>query len=108
MKVYLDDIRTPSYHEEGVEWRHWIVVRTVDNFARLVRTGLVTEVSVDYVLEHSDPNYTGVDALRELLRYCVDHPGYAPHIRIHSAHDEGIKLMQEMCDKIAQLYNLVE
>ena len=90
MKLYLDDTRTPRYDDMGDGWREWVVVRTVRNFVQLIKTGCITEVSLDYVLEESDSRHTGLDAIRELQRYCRQNPDAAPpRIAIHSAHAAG-------------------
>ena len=86
MKVYLDDVRTPRYGDMGDDWCDWILVRTVDNFTRLIRTGLVTEVSVDYGLGESDSRHTGEDALQELLY------GLYALISVHFLKEEDLQL----------------
>ena len=104
MKLYLDDVRTPRYPDNGEDWAQWIVVRTVFNFVQLIKTGLVTEVSLDYVLENSDPRRTGLDAIQKLHSYCRRNPDKAPpRIIIHSAHARGKKAMQVVADEIDSL-----
>lgn len=104
MKLYLDDVRTPRYPDNGEDWAQWIVVRTVFNFVQLIKTGLVTEVSLDYVLESSDPRHTGLDAIQKLHSYYRRNPDKAPpRIIIHSAHARGKKAVQGVADDIDAL-----
>ena len=94
MKVYLDDDRkTP----EG-----WTRVYWPEEAIALLKTGEVSEISLDHDLGDDDHG-TGYDVV-EWIEESVALNGYTPPIiRIHSANPPGLARMRAGIDKIERL-----
>lgn len=76
MKVFLDDVRTAP---EG-----WVHVLWPDEVIALLKTGQVTDLSLDHDLG-DDARGTGYDVLLWIEASVVEHGFVPPNISIHSA-----------------------
>jgi len=99
MKVFLDDVRFGDFHDLGERWYEWILVRTVENCKTLLDTGLVTEISLDFDLSHTDGGHTGEDVLRYVIEKMETEKFEPPYIMIHSRHTAAER-MQELVQEI--------
>lgn len=80
MRVWLDDNRPAP--------PGWMWTRTVDQTLRRIAQGGVTEVSLDYDLDATDPGKTGMDVMQALLEAAA--AGFAtPVIHFHTANPMG-------------------
>ena len=79
MKVFLDDIRLPSkiYGNE----QDWTLVTTVAETIELLKTGLVTEISLDHDLGTTDPDHTGYD----VILWMEENNIWPEYCHVHSA-----------------------
>lgn len=77
MKVWLDDKRPAP--------RGWTWTKTVDETTRLLRSGRVTELSLDFDLHKTDPGHDGAEVL-EWLRTAGVKP---PVLHAHTANPWG-------------------
>lgn len=94
MKVYLDDVReTP----EG-----WVRVYWPDEAIELLKTGEVTEISLDHDLG-DDQRGTGYDVLLWLEREVVVSGRKAPLMRVHSANTAARFRMEQAIATIERL-----
>jgi hypothetical protein len=96
MKVWLDDERAAP---DG-----WIPVRSPEEAIMLLRTGEVTELSLDHDLglATSDRERTGYDVLLWLEEAVVTESwrGPLPAIHVHSANPVGRKKMAQAVEAI--------
>lgn len=94
MKVYLDDVReTP----EGWERVYW-----PDEAIELLKTGAVTEISLDHDLG-DDARGTGYDVLLWIERELVVSGFPPPKMRVHSANTAARLRMEQAIDTIVKL-----
>ncbi len=101
MKVYLDDVREAP---EG--WiRTWLVRDTI----QLLRSGLVTHLSLDHDLGDEDVMGTGYDVLTWLEEQVMLHGFIPPEITVHSANagarpkmEQAIKAIENFTDERVQ------
>ena len=97
MKLFLDDVRTVSESTHGTEWKEWLLVGTVDECKRLLDTGDVTHISLDYDLSYSDYAHTGMDVIEYIGDKMLADPTYKlPVIYIHSVHDKARKMWERV------------
>lgn len=89
MKVYLDDVRPAP-----PGWRRTTTVRET---IRLIRSGRVREVSLDYDLDYTDPRHNGAEVL-EWLAEAVggSRPVPVPTLHVHTANPYGGFRMAEL------------
>ena len=85
MKIFLDDKRVPP---EG-----WILVRWPEEAINLLRTGEVTEISLDHDLGNDDRG-TGNDVILWIEEQVATKGFNPPKISIHSANFAARKKMQ--------------
>ncbi|MDF1660180.1 MAG: hypothetical protein P1V97_00310 [Planctomycetota bacterium] len=94
MKVYLDDVRdTP----EG-----WVRVYWPDEAIELLKTGEVTEISLDHDLG-DDNRGTGYDVLLWLEREVVVAGRTPPKMKVHSANTAAGLRMEQAIATIMRL-----
>lgn len=93
MKVYLDDEReTPA---------GWIRVYWPDEAIELLKTGGVTEISLDHDLG-DDERGTGYDVLLWLEEQVVVNGMVPPEMRVHSANSSAREKMEAAIASIAK------
>ena len=97
MKVFLDDLRTPP---DG-----WIHVYWPDEAIELLKTGEVTEISLDHDLGDDDRG-TGYDVVLWIEEAAVTAGFKPPKITVHSANsaarlrmEAGIQAISKMSKK---------
>lgn len=98
MKVFLDDIRMPSWiygDEQG-----WTLVTTFDQTISLLKTGTVTDLSLDHDLGGTDPDHTGYDVVLWMEANSV----WPECCHVHSANPVGAQKMlaaikRHLCEK---------
>ena len=99
MKLFLDDIRDPSWvYGLGAD-KDWSVVRSYSEFtAWIAEHGLPDVVSFDHDLggidedgNEVDPAQvpTGMDCAHALVEYCLDNGVRLPQFEVHSANVAG-------------------
>lgn len=101
MKVYLDDRRMPPDDS-------WILVMTVENAIALLKTGEVTEISLDHDLGDLThvPEQTGYDVLTWIERAVYDGTMMKlPFINIHTANPVAEKRMWQAVEAIEKFYH---
>lgn len=92
MKVFLDDLRTAP---EG-----WVRVLWPEEVIDLLKTGLVTELSLDHDLG-DDSHGTGYDVL-VWIEVAIALNGFVPpSIKIHSANPAAVQRMEAALRSIA-------
>ena len=96
MKVYLDDERTPS---EG-----WTLVRWPDEAIELLKTGLVTDLSLDHDLGNDDKG-TGYDVVLWIEEAVATRQFSPPQIKVHSANSSARQKMEAGIKNISRLLN---
>lgn len=85
MKVYLDDEReTPD---------HWVRVYWPDEAIELLKTGKVTEISLDHDLG-DDERGTGYDVILWIEEAVITRNFTPPIIRVHSANSSAREKME--------------
>jgi hypothetical protein len=95
MKVFLDDERVPP---EG-----WIQVRRPEEAVELLKTGSVTEISLDHDLG-DDAGRTGYDVIL-WIEEAVASQGFAPpKIVVHSANPSARQKMEAGMRNIYRIY----
>jgi hypothetical protein len=99
MKIWLDDFR-PAPHG----WRR---ARRAEEVIRLLKTGRVTEISLDHDL--GDQNFgTGYEVLVWLEQEVVKHGFLPPKIKIHTANPAArmrMELAVRSIEKQAELHS---
>ncbi len=95
MKVYLDDQRTPP---EG--WTH---VRTAQEAIEVLKTGKVTEISLDHDLG-DDAAGTGYDVVLWIEEAVFARDFDPPAITVHSANPSGRRRMEAGVESILRIY----
>ena len=105
MKVWFDDIRTPEplpdpdyrsacMPERLSDWRDWVVVRLVSDAIDLLKTGLVTEISLDHDIGPEEKFGTGYDVVAWVERHSAENPSWrVPEIYIHTANPAAASRM---------------
>jgi len=89
MRVFLDDEREPyMVYEDEASRRGWAIARTVEVAMDLLRTGAVTEISLDHDLGAG--NKTGYD----LCKWMTQERTWPAVVRIHSANPVGAENME--------------
>jgi hypothetical protein len=81
MKIYLDDERTPK--SEG-----WNIVRDAETAIKLLKSGVVTEISLDHDLGTELTGYDVATAIEELVFFKKIK---CPKWNVHSANPVGQK-----------------
>jgi len=81
MKIWLDDIREAP--------PGWTRTYTVSQTIQLLRTGQVSELSLDYDLPETDPGHTGDEVLEWLKIRLAQGKLPAPVIHVHSINPYG-------------------
>ena len=94
MKVYLDDERTPP---EG-----WVLVRWPEEAIALLKTGEVTELSLDHDLG-DDEHGTGYDVILWVEEAVVMRGFVPPYIKVHSANSSARIKMEWGIEAIQKL-----
>lgn len=90
MKVFLDDWRTVP-----PGWTH---ADTVAKCVALLATGQVAEVSLDWDLEWTDPDHSGMD----VVRFLEDHPHLLPaRFRVHTSCPQAAREMLTRLSDVA-------
>lgn len=95
MKIYLDDIRdTP---------KGWTRTYTVEETIKYLKTGKVTELSLDHDLGQTDPLHTGYDVLLyiENQLHLINDDWFVPEvIFLHTANPIGEARMKACLESI--------
>lgn len=98
MKLWLDDIREP--------WRYgyigWTWARTYDEAIALLKTGKITEASLDHDLSFDDQMKT--ENFKEKTGYDVicwmeENNVWPKYVECHSANPVGRERIQQVIDK---------
>jgi hypothetical protein len=85
MKVYLDDERTPP--------NGWVLVRWPEEAIELLKTGQVTDISLDHDLG-DDEHGTGNDVILWIEEQVAISDFNPPNISVHSANSSARKKME--------------
>ena len=93
MKLYLDDVRHPSYNYSDPE--DWTIVRTAEEAMQLLATNEVTEISFDHDL---GTELTGYDVATKMEEMVITGQINMPECFIHSANTPGRKRIQLAID----------
>jgi hypothetical protein len=91
MKIYLDDMRAAP--------TGWILVKTVPETLEALRTGEVTELSLDHDLGDDEAG-TGYDVILWIEKEVFLNGYIPPHIKIHTANISARKKMELGLQKI--------
>jgi hypothetical protein len=94
MKLYLDDERIPP---EG-----WIQVRWPEEAIEILKTGKVTELSLDHDLG-DDSRGTGYDVILWIEERVVTEGFVPPKITVHSANPSARQKMEAGINSILRL-----
>jgi hypothetical protein len=94
MKVYLDDIRIPT--------SDWVRARWPIDVIKLLKTGLVTEISLDHDLGN-DNRGTGYDVLLWIEEAVANTSFIPPKITIHTSNTSAYQKMEAAVNKINSL-----
>jgi len=86
MKVYLDDMRIPS--------KDWILVKWPNEAIKLLKTGKVTEISLDHDLGN-DRKGTGYDVILWIEEKVINSNFIPPKIHIHTANSSAREKMEK-------------
>lgn len=98
MKIYLDDMRPlPAWAEEN----NWILVGTYDEIIKHLKTGKVTEVSLDHDLGLQP---TGYDILLWIEEKVVNEEFVPPAISIYTMNLAVRGRMEQAVDSIWKKY----
>lgn len=99
MKLWLDDIRDPSYFGN----LNWIWAKTADEAIELLKTGKVIEASLDHdltiqqTLGRNDKEKTGYD----VVLWMEENNVYPPNgVKVHSMNPVGRERMEVVLNKI--------
>ena len=95
MKVFLDDVRAAP---EG-----WTLVRTAREAIAALKTGAVTELSLDHDLGGDDTIGTGHDVLVWIEEAVALRGFEPPSLFVHSANPVGRQRMQQAIESIERL-----
>ncbi len=85
VKIWLDDVRPAP--------PGWTWTKSIRDTTALLRTGQVTELSLDFDLDGSDPGHKGDEVLDWLKHALRRREIPAPVIHLHSANPYGAALM---------------
>lgn len=96
MKVYLDDIRIPP---KGWEWVGW-----PKEAIKLLKTGKVTEISLDHDLG-DDKKGTGNDVILWIEERVINSSFIPPKITIHTANSSARSKMEAGVKSILKAYH---
>ena len=99
MKVYLDDVRMPSYTYPSDADEDWVIVRDYHEFVDLLAKSPQPDViSFDHDL--GDDPLSGMDCSKWLVERALDgHTNlHAVEIRVHSANPAGAANMRGLFD----------
>ena len=101
MKLFIDDVREPSwvFHDEYATG--WTIARTAKDAIRLLLTGTVTEVSFDHDLGSTEPGTTGYDAML-VMEQAIDR-GHIPcpeFIGVHTANPSAAQKMWACANRL--------
>jgi hypothetical protein len=103
MKVYLDDLRTPP---DG-----WILVRWPEDAIKLLKTGEVTDISLDHDLGDDDHNHgkgTGYHVLLWIEEEVALKGFKAPRMIVHSANGPARERMNRAIEAIVRMQCTIE
>jgi hypothetical protein len=87
MKLWLDDVRPAP--------PGWLRTTTVAQTIAAIAQGGITDVSLDYDLDYTDPGHKGIEVMYWLL-----HAGYRPTVHIHTANPMGGAKMAVMTRRL--------
>lgn len=81
MKIYLDDLRTPSDNS-------WFIIRSHHDFIHKISTSFnqIDCISFDHDLGEEK---TGFDCAKYLIEYCINNNLTPPQTYVHSANPVG-------------------
>lgn len=100
MRVWLDDLRSPTFEDVGPGWADWVIVRSYYAAVTLLETGQVVTISLDYQLNESDRTHTGMDVLRWLRDKDTAGGFKLPQIKLHAFASEGSDQMEKVIDAL--------
>lgn len=86
MKLFVDDVRDPSFVD------HWEIARTFADAEKLIRSGEVTHISLDHDLGEEKTGYDLACLIEELA---VSGKIPFPDWRVHSANPVGKMRIQQ-------------
>lgn len=99
MKLWLDDIRTPPSNE-------WYWARTADHAIERLRSGVVTECSLDHDLADShyamSTGYSNAYGLPrektglDVVKWMAEHNVWPEIVKVHSMNPVGAEAMRKM------------
>lgn len=96
MKVYLDDIRIPPNDWEWVKWPKEAI--------KLLKTGKVTEISLDHDLGN-DKKGTGYDVILWMEEAVFNTSFIPPKIIIHTSNTSARKKMEAGVKNIIKIFH---
>lgn len=107
-RLFLDDIRNPSWVYGLDADSQWVVVRSGQEFYDWINTnGLPEVISFDHDLggvdeegNEVDPATvpSGMDCAHFLVNYCLDHDLPLPDFYVHSANPVGVANIRGLLD----------
>lgn len=130
--LFLDDYRVPTdcaqyMYRKGIDCRlyhqDWIIVRSYIDFVEYINNnGLPDLISFDHDLaddftlrENLDVNkwfnvlenreYTGMDAAKWLINYCIDNNLKLPQYIVHSSNPSGYENIKGLLDNFKEKQN---
>jgi len=96
MKVYLDDIRIPT--------KDWTLVKWPNEAIKLLKTGKVTEISLDHDLGN-DRKGMGNDVILWMEEKVITSSFIPPKIHIHTANSSARSKMEKGVKSILKHYH---
>lgn len=97
MKIFLDDERTTP--------AGWIRTYTYQETVDMLKTGLITKLSLDHDLGATDTKYTGYDVILWIERQVHEAGFIPPKIYLHTANPVGQENMQRGIEAIERKVN---
>ena len=98
LKVFLDDIRTPP--------TGWILTKTPEETIKLLKTGKVTDLSLDHDLGENVGN--GYDVILWIEEEVYTFNFIPPNIKVHSSNVSAREKMEAGINKIYELTEKVK
>ena len=95
MKIYMDDVRLgPFYNTEDPESDNdWVIVRSIENVKRLLRSVPIEEMSLDHDMGTKETGY-------DLVKWMVEHGFWSKKKPVvHSWNIVGAKDMRFIIDR---------
>lgn len=96
MRLYVDDLRSAP---DG-----WVLARTVDEAVSVLRSGQVTEMSLDYDL--GSPNQTGLHVLQWLEVEVHSGTIRLPCMQAHSGSIVGRRRLEHRIEALVQQFGI--